>query len=121
ANRGQCAQSCRMPYELIVDGVERDLGDVKYLLSPKDQAGARAVPALAALGVHGLKIEGRQKGPQYVATAVQGYRRWVDAIARGEAQRPEARRAPREGFLARTPAFTRGVSDGFLAGSRHQS
>ncbi|HET7500604.1 MAG TPA: peptidase U32 family protein, partial [Kofleriaceae bacterium] len=36
ANRGQCAQSCRLPYQLILDGHERDLGDVTYLLSPKD-------------------------------------------------------------------------------------
>ena len=38
ANRGQCAQSCRLPYELVVDGQTRDLGEVKYLLSPKDAA-----------------------------------------------------------------------------------
>lgn len=64
ANRGECAQSCRMPYELVVDGARRDLGDVRYLLSPKDLAGLRAVEELAALGVHGLKIEGRQKNAQ---------------------------------------------------------
>src|SRR5436190_1652538 len=55
ANRGQCAQSCRMPYELIVDGRQQDLGDVRYLLSPKDLAGVRAVPDLLRIGVHGLK------------------------------------------------------------------
>src|SRR5215510_14226917 len=70
ANRGQCAQSCRLPYELIVDGAARELGDVKYLLSPKALAGAAAVPALAEIGVASLKIEGRQKAPDYVATAV---------------------------------------------------
>jgi putative protease len=42
ANRGQCAQSCRMPYDLVVDDTVRDLGDVRYLLSPKDLAGLRA-------------------------------------------------------------------------------
>ena len=83
ANRGQCAQSCRMPYELVVDGTLRPLGDVRYLLSPKDLAGARAVPELLDVGVHGLKIEGRQKGAQYVATATGGYRRWVDGLADG--------------------------------------
>jgi len=70
ANRGQCAQSCRMPYELVVDGTVRETYDVDYLLSPKDLAGARAVPALKDAGVASLKIEGRQKGPQYVSTAV---------------------------------------------------
>ena len=84
ANRGQCAQSCRMPYELVVDGTLRPLGDVRYLLSPKDLAGARAVPELLDVGVHGLKIEGRQKGAQYVATATGGYRRWVDGLADGQ-------------------------------------
>lgn len=83
ANRGQCAQSCRLPYDLVVDRQVRDLGEVRYLLSPKDLAGVRAVPELVELGVHSLKIEGRQKGPQYVATAVQGYRRWVEGVAAG--------------------------------------
>ena len=57
ANRGQCAQSCRMPYELVVDGELRPLGDVEYLLSPKDLSGARAVPELLKVPVHGLKID----------------------------------------------------------------
>ena len=121
ANRGQCAQSCRMPYELILDGEPRDLGDVRYLLSPKDLAGLRAVPELMALGVHGLKIEGRQKGPQYVATAVAGYRRWVDAVAEGRSNEAAATAAMREDFLAMTLSFSRGFGDGFLAGSDHQS
>jgi putative protease len=119
ANRGQCAQSCRMPYDLVVDGAARDLGDVRYLLSPKDLAGLRAVPELSALGVHGLKIEGRQKGPQYVATAVAGYRRWVDAVADGRAA--TAATTLRDDLLAMSLSFSRGFGDGFLAGSDHQS
>src|SRR4029077_6276521 len=51
ANRGQCAQACRLPYDLVIDGADRALGDVAYLLSPKDLAGADAVPALAEIGV----------------------------------------------------------------------
>ena len=74
ANRGQCAQACRLPYRLVVDGDERDLGEVEYLLSPKDLAGLDAVPALAEIGVASLKIEGRLKGPHYVATTVAQYR-----------------------------------------------
>jgi putative protease len=120
ANRGQCAQSCRMPYSLVVDGKAQDLGDVRYLLSPKDLAGARAVPELAAIGVHGLKIEGRQKGPQYVATATAGYRRWVDAIAAGT-DRAQAERQLAQDLLAMSLSYTRGFSDGFLAGSDHQT
>jgi len=119
ANRGQCAQSCRMPYDLVVDGNVRDLGDVRYLLSPKDLAGARAVPALAALGVHGLKIEGRQKGAQYVSTAVAGYRRWVDAVEHGA--RPADEKRLQEDLRSMALAYTRGFGDGFLAGSDHQT
>ena len=119
ANRGQCAQSCRMPYDLVVDGVKSELGDVRYLLSPKDLAGARAVPELSAIGVHGLKIEGRQKGPQYVSTAVGGYRRWVDAIARGATEVDEDQIAV--DLAAMSLSYTRGFGDGFFAGSDHQT
>lgn len=117
ANRGQCAQSCRLPYDLVVDGQTRDLGEVKYLLSPKDLAGVRAVPDLVDVGVHSLKIEGRLKGPAYVSSTVRGYRRWVDGILAG---------APDEQQLARDLAdmsvsYSRGFSHGFLAGSDHQT
>src|SRR5262249_13370727 len=56
ANRGQCAQACRLPYELIVDGQRRDLGDVAYLLSPQDLAAYELVEPLAKAGVVSLKI-----------------------------------------------------------------
>ncbi len=121
ANRGQCAQSCRMPYDLLLDGEPRELGDVRYLLSPKDLAGVRAVPELVALGVHGLKIEGRQKGPQYVATSVSAYRRWVDAVVAGDANTKRAQEQLQDDLLAMSLAFSRGFGDGFLAGSDHQT
>jgi len=117
ANRGECAQSCRMPYDLVVDGTVRELGDVKYLLSPRDLAGLRAVEELAALGVHGLKIEGRQKNAQYVATATRMYRSWVDALA----AREEAAAAARGDLLRASLSYTRGFGDGFLGGSDHQT
>lgn len=119
ANRGQCAQACRMPYELVVDGVTRPLGEVAYLLSPKDLAGFRAVPELAELGIHTLKIEGRQKGPTYVRTAVESTRRWLDAVTRGLTPPDEVQLARDVRDL--TLAYSRGFSDGFLAGSDHQS
>lgn len=117
ANRGQCAQSCRMPYDLVLDGQVRDLGDVRYLLSPKDLAGLRAVPELADIGVHSLKIEGRLKGPQYVTTAVQGYRRRVDSLAAGSVDERQLSRDLTDMALT----YSRGFSDGFLAGSDHQT
>src|SRR5437667_309795 len=67
ANRGACAQACRLPYELVVDGVLRDLGDQAYLLSPEDLEASALVSKLVELGVSALKIEGRLKGPEYVA------------------------------------------------------
>jgi len=120
ANRGQCAQSCRMPYELVVDGELRPLGDVQYLLSPKDLSGARAVPELLKVPVHGLKIEGRQKGPQYVATATGGYRRWVDGLVDGGDRKSVERRLA-DDLLKMSLSYTRGFSDGFFGGSDHQT
>ena len=116
ANRGQCAQSCRLPYDLVVDGEARDLGEVRYLLSPQDLAGATAVPALAAAGVACLKIEGRQKGPAYVAATVAGYRAARDAAAAGV----DDPRARADELAAMGLAYTRGPSLGFLGGVDHQ-
>lgn len=120
ANRGQCAQSCRLPYELVVDGEVRDLGEVRYLLSPLDLAGVRALPALVASGVASLKIEGRLKGPAYVATAVQTYRRWRDAIVEGRTAEEGVGAALRTDLGRLQVAYGRGFSDGFFAGSDHQ-
>src|ERR1043166_5620279 len=67
ANRGECAQACRMPYQLMSDGKTIPLGDRKYLLSPQDLAGLEVLPELVRSGVASLKIEGRLKTPEYVA------------------------------------------------------
>ena len=83
ANRGQCAQACRLPYEMIVDGTKRDLGDRAYLLSPQDLAAHDHVGQLADAGVTSFKIEGRLKGPHYVAAATQAYRAAIDAAVAG--------------------------------------
>jgi len=82
ANRGECAQACRMPYELVSDGARVDLGDRRYLLSPQDLAGLEVLPQLIAAGVSSLKIEGRLKSPEYVANITRVYRRAVDAAVR---------------------------------------
>ena len=114
ANRGQCAQACRLPYSLVVDGAERPLGEVEYLLSPKDLVGSDAVPALAEIGVASLKIEGRLKGPAYVASAVAHYRRAV-----GDAPTP-AVEIPSDPASLHV-AYSRGISSGFLSGTDHQT
>jgi putative protease len=113
ANRGACAQACRLPYELVVDGVLRDLGDRAYLLSPEDLEASALVPELARIGVVSLKIEGRLKGPEYVAATTTLYRRAVDALA-GRAGPSEEDRA------TALQMFTRGSGPGFLRGVDHQ-
>ncbi|TAE58040.1 MAG: U32 family peptidase [Nostocales cyanobacterium] len=81
ANRGECAQACRMPYDLIADGENVYLGNRKYLLSPQDLAGLEVLPELVKTGVTSLKIEGRLKTPEYVANVTQVYRKALDKIA----------------------------------------
>jgi putative protease len=108
-----------MPYDLLLDGAPKDVGDLRYLLSPKDLAGAGALQELLRIGVHGLKIEGRQKGPEYVATATRGYRRWRDALAAG-ADLGAAQRQLALDLRDMTSTYSRGFGLGFLAGSNHQ-
>src|SRR5206468_9641376 len=81
ANRGECAQACRMPYDLISDGKQVPLGDRRYLLSPQDLAGLDVLPELARLGVASLKIEGRLKSPEYVANITRLYRQALGKFA----------------------------------------
>jgi putative protease len=86
ANRGECAQACRMPYDLIADGKQVDLGDRKYLLSPQDLAGLEILPELVRLGVASLKIEGRLKSPEYVANITRVYREALEKLRDGGAR-----------------------------------
>jgi putative protease len=115
ANRGQCAQACRLPYELICDGQDVDLGDKKYLLSPQDLAAYALVPELIAAGVRALKIEGRLKTPEYVANITHHYRQAIDAAWAG---RP-VEFAPRE-VEEMELSFSRGFSPGWLGGDDHK-
>ncbi|WP_414576358.1 U32 family peptidase [Anabaena sp. CCY 9402-a] len=87
ANRGECAQACRMPYDLIVDGEIIDLDERKYLLSPQDLAGLEVLPDLVTSGVTSLKIEGRLKAPEYVANVTRVYRQALDQVM-GKLARP---------------------------------
>lgn len=117
ANRGKCAQACRLPYSLVVDGETQDLGDVEYLLSPKDLAGFRAVESLLEIGVHTLKIEGRQKSPSFVHHAVTSLRNWREAVVEGKQDPDKLAEDLRDLSLV----YSRGFGDGFLAGSDHQT
>ncbi len=117
ANRGECAQACRLPYQLIVDGQERDLQDQRYLLSPQDLAAWELLPQLAALDIASLKIEGRLKDASYVAAVTDAYRQSLDRLSQGQPaapQSPDQRRA-----LELT--FSRGLSSGWLKGIDHRA
>jgi len=116
ANRGQCAQACRLPYELIVDGQPRDFGDRAYLLSPQDLAAPDLIAPLLAAGVVSFKIEGRLKSAHYVAATSQTYRAALDAAL---AQRPFV--LSRAAELDLQQSFSRGFTRGFLGGLDHQS
>ena len=74
-NRGKCAQPCRLPYELLENDTTIDKG---YLLSPRDLCGLDYLPQLIKSGVSCLKIEGRMKTPEYVATVTRIYRKYLD-------------------------------------------
>ena len=114
ANRGECAQACRMPYEIVVDGETRDLGAVRYLLSPQDLAAADLIPDLVRAGVKSFKIEGRLKSPEYVSAVTRVYRKALDAAIE---DKPSPITATDRYELEMT--FSRGLSTGWFYGTNH--
>ncbi len=115
ANRGECAQACRLPYDLIVDGEQKIMGDVTYLLSPKDLAAIDIMPQLIEAGVTSFKIEGRLKSPTYVANVVSKYRKAIDRYFDGDAT-PISNEDIRE----LQQSFSRGFTHGFLEGTNNK-
>ena len=115
ANRGECAQACRMPYDMIVDGQQVDLGDKRYLLSPQDLAAVDEIPRLIELGIRSFKIEGRLKTPEYVAGVTQVYRAAIDRALAGK---PAP--ASDEDRYALEMTFSRGLYPGWMHGVNHQ-
>jgi len=87
ANRGSCAQSCRKDYVLtdVASGEELDRG---YLISARDLGAYEHLPAIADVGIVCLKVEGRKKKPEYVATVTKTYRDLLDRVERGEDATP---------------------------------
>jgi putative protease len=115
ANRGECAQACRMPYDLISDGAQVPLGDKRYLLSPQDLSGLEVLPELVRAGVASLKIEGRLKSPEYVASITRVYRAALNKIAEGQAAAvPPSDRYDLE------MSFSRGLFTGWFGGNDNQ-
>jgi putative protease len=121
ANRGQCAQACRLPYEMLVDGRVQPLGDARYLLSPGDLYALEQVPEIVRIGISALKIEGRYKDAAYVALTTRAYRKavddaWVDREKPGREQTVDARvKAELE------QVYSRGLGPFFLSGTNHQA
>ena len=121
ANRGECAQACRLPYDLWSDGQPVPLGDRRYLLSPQDLSGLALLPQLARAGVASLKIEGRLKSPEYVANVTRVYRRALDRLAGSSTNPPEAiPQGPPDQRYELEMAFSRGLHTGWLQGNDNQ-
>ena len=116
ANRGQCAQACRLPYELIVDGKLKPLGDARYLLSPGDLFALRQIPEIVGIGIAALKIEGRYKDADYVALTTRAYRQAVDAAWEGREANIDTRQE-----LDLEQVYSRGSGPHFLNGTDHQA
>jgi putative protease len=116
ANRGQCAQACRLPYEMLVDDVRKPLADARYLLSPGDLCALRHVPQIIRSGVRCMKIEGRYKGADYVALTTRAYRQAVDDAWAGRATSITPRQE-----LELEQVYSRGLGAHFISGVNHQN
>jgi putative protease len=125
ANRGECAQACRMPYDLISDGKQVPLGDKRYLLSPQDLAGLEVLPELVRAGVSSLKIEGRLKSPEYVASITKVYRKALDDLRFTDGESSTADPVARQSEIVNRKydlemSFSRGLYTGWFGGVNNQ-
>ena len=116
ANRGECAQACRMPYELISDGKTIPLGDRRYLLSPQDLAGIEVLPDIVRSGVASLKIEGRLKSAEYVANITRVYRTALNKLASA----PGGKHFTEADSYDLQMGFSRGLYSGWFRGINNQ-
>ncbi len=115
ANRGKCAQACRLAYDLIVDGDRRELGDSRYLLSPGDLYALEQIPELVDMGIACVKIEGRYKSAEYVAATTRAYRQAIDTYVE-TATHQDASALKQE----LEQVYSRGLGPHFISGIDHQ-
>ncbi len=125
ANRGECAQACRMPYDLISDGQLVPLGDKRYLLSPQDLSGLEVLPNLVRAGVASLKIEGRLKSAEYVASITRVYRKALDDLRFTNDDLHAADPSTRKSEIVNRQyelemSFSRGLFTGWFGGTDNQ-
>ena len=114
ANRGMCAQPCRLPYELVdEDGRTISPADRERALCPRDTNTSQMVRELIDAGAASLKLEGRMKAPDYVYSIVDVYRREVDDVLTGR-QADASEEAIRQRQLKRcfNRDFTHAYQDG---------
>ena len=116
ANRGMCAQACRLPYELRNVALARKLPQPgEHLLSPQDLCAIDLLPRLARAGVASFKVEGRMKSPEYVFAVVSAYRAQLDRMAADPDGNPVATPEERQSL---SEAFSRGFTTAYLEGRR---
>ena len=122
ANRGTCAQACRLPYVLRDEDSDSEIltKDGDRLLSPKDLCTIDMLEKLAATGVDSLKIEGRMKSPEYVFAVVSTYRAVLDRLAHAcdEGLNPSEMAVLDEERRTLSEAFSRGFTEAYLAHKR---
>jgi len=123
ANRGMCAQACRLPYELHNRAVRKNLPSPgEHLLSPKDLCTIDLLPNLLSCGVSSLKIEGRMKSPEYVSIVTRVYRQVLDRVCAWRAESggasvpPSSVGATAEEQRELSEAFSRGFTTAYLTG-----
>jgi putative protease len=110
ANRGSCAQSCRKDY-VLTDAANNAELDRGYLISARDLGAWEHLAEIADAGIHTLKVEGRKKKPEYVATVTHGYRAFLDRLAAGDWHPP----TPAE-VQPLVQIFSRGFTGGMYGG-----
>lgn len=110
ANRGQCAQSCRLPYKMLVDKKPFDLQGKRFVFSPQDLSAIDELDALKEIGVKSFKVEGRLKSAEYVAAVARAFREKMDTETLSEKNHE-----PLEVL------FSRGLGPGWLRGVNQQT
>lgn len=110
ANRGSCAQSCRKDY-VLADAESSEELDRGYLISARDLGAWEHLAEIADAGIHTLKVEGRKKKPEYVATVTHSYREFLDRLAAGDRRPP----TPAE-VQPLVQIFSRGFTGGMYGG-----